>query len=281
MSLKQALRHWLRPTVLRTFDGATVKPDADPVPFLSASRTHVGLVRMVNEDRVLDCPQHGLWAVADGMGGHFAGDIAAEAAIAALQQLTQAGSIGAAEVEAALRSVDERLRRRARNGARLSGATIVVLLANSDHATILWAGDCRAYRLRHGRLEQLTRDHSVVQELLDAGAIDLDQASRHPQAHIVTRALGAGDTLRLDRISTDFATGDIYLLCSDGMPSSTALAKICSGGVGELGLLAGQLLDHALAGGGQDNISLVLVANDDTGRSMLKSDENDKSVQNG
>lgn len=265
MSLKQALAHWLRPTVLRAFNGATVEPEADPVYFRSASRTHVGLVRMVNEDRMLDCPQHGLWAVADGMGGHFAGDMAAEAAIAALQRLTRTESIGATDVEVALQSVNERLRHQARNGDRLSGATIVVLLANGNHVTILWAGDCRAYRLRNGHLEQLTRDHSVVQELLDAGAIDLDQASRHSQAHVVTRALGAGDTLRLDRISTDFETGDLYLLCSDGMPPSTASAGMLSKNIGELDSLADLLLDHALAEGGQDNISLVLVTDSHAG----------------
>jgi serine/threonine protein phosphatase PrpC len=261
MSLGRALAQWLRPAPRPAADPGVAEPDGrDQAQFPSASRTHVGRVRMINEDRVLDCPQHGLWAIADGMGGHSAGDIAAEAAIAALQQLTDKGPIDAAAIEAALQSVNQSLHRRTKGGARLSGATIVVMLATADRVTILWAGDCRAYRFRDGRLDQLTRDHSVVQELLDAGAIDAVQASRHPQAHVVTRALGAGDTLSLDRVAADVAPGDLFLLCSDGMPASpAALVDILSGDAGEIESAAGLLLDHALAAGGQDNISLVLV----------------------
>jgi len=264
MSLRQTLAHWLRPAPRPAAAQAAAEPEQPGLlPFRSASRTHVGRVRLINEDRVLDCPQRGLWAIADGMGGHSAGDIAAEAAISALQQLANAGPVEAAAVEAALQSVNRSLHRRTQNGARLSGATIVVLLATAERLTVLWAGDCRAYRLRDNRLHQLTRDHSVVQELLDAGAIDAEQASRHPQAHVVTRALGADDALKLDRVSADIAPGDLYLLCSDGMPSSVpALADILAGDLDQLDIPASRLLDHALAAGGQDNVSLVLVRKD-------------------
>jgi serine/threonine protein phosphatase PrpC len=229
-------------------------------PYRSASRTHVGRVRAINEDRILDCSERGLWAVADGMGGHAAGDIAAEAAIAALQQLAEEERVGADAVAEALGVVNSRLYSRMRDGAPMSGATIAAMVGSRDAMTILWAGDCRVYRLRDGWLRQLTRDHSVVQELIDAGAIDAAQAARHPHTHVVTRALGAAETIALGRITVDVAAGDLYLICSDGLHGSRAqIAEGLSHSNGPLDAAADRLLVQALHEGGQDNISLILI----------------------
>lgn len=251
MSLK-ALAGWLRPTPPQ---------DADPPEhhLRSVSRTHVGRVRAINEDRLLDMPEHRLWAIADGMGGHAAGDIAAEAAIAALERVALDGRIGADAIEAALARVNRQLHERTRQGAPMSGATVVAMFEWDGAITILWAGDCRAYRLRDGGLVQLTRDHSVVQELLDAGALDAGQAARHPQAHVVTRALGAGEEVLLDRAAGECRQGDRYLLCSDGLALTAARLRERMRTSAPPSAIAGGLIEDALLGGGNDNVSLILV----------------------
>ena len=133
------------------------------------------------------------------MGGHAAGDVAAEAAISALQRVALDGRTSAETIGTALGEVNRQLFDATRQGAPMSGATIVTMFERDGTVTILWAGDCRAYRLRDGRRAQLTRDHSVVQELVDSGALDRERAALHPQAHVVTRALGSAQELRLDR----------------------------------------------------------------------------------
>lgn len=249
----RALAGWLR---------QTAAPVADPAAchVCSASRTHVGRLRTINEDRVLDMSEHRLWAIADGMGGHAAGDAAAEAAIAALQDVALDGQVSVDSIGAALNGVNRHLYGRTRRGSPMSGATIVAMFEKDRLVTILWAGDCRAYRLRDGQLAQLTHDHTVVQELVDAGALDAAQAALHPQAHVVTRALGAAEDLLLDRATSDALAGDLFLLCSDGLISTPiALDRLIRSALGLLPPMADSLIAEALSCGGQDNISLALV----------------------
>src|SRR3954454_12296614 len=164
--------------------------------FLSHALTHVGLVRRRNEDACLDRRDIGLWAVADGMGGHEAGDVASGHIVAALGELDMSGDLDAraSACAARLTEVDAELRARAAmlGPAAVIASTVVVLLADDSEYACLWAGDSRLYRWYDGELRQLTIDHSRVQELVDAGLLAPEAAGGHPEAHIVPRALGGG-----------------------------------------------------------------------------------------
>lgn len=236
-------------------------PVADPpdAQRRSTSRTHVGLVRAINEDRVLDRPEAGLWAVIDGMGGHDAGDVAADTALRALDALATRGAPTCAEVEAALATVNETLYEAGRATGLIRGATAIVLLRDGARYRISWVGDCRAYRQHGEALAQLTRDHSVVQELIDAGQLSAEQALRHPRGNVVTRALGAAPTITVETISFAPAPGDLVLLCSDGLTRALS-GRPSLAWRPKLDDIADDLIASALASDGRDNISLVLIA---------------------
>jgi serine/threonine protein phosphatase PrpC len=253
MKLPPRLAGWFRA-------GSGTRPAAEartPRPPISVSRSHVGRVRMINEDRVFDSAAAGLWAIADGMGGHAAGDVAAQAVVSALHQLSESaepfdgGAIETALVEAG---------RRVHGTMSRSGSTVVALHIDGLRGTVLWAGDSRAYRLRDGRMERLTRDHSVVQDLIDAGAIRADQADRHPEAHVITRALGTAPDVAVDRRDIDVREGDLFLLCSDGLSRGCLDGTLSAALGGSIPDMADRLLARALEAGGNDNISLLLVA---------------------
>src|SRR5438067_7891873 len=168
--------------------------------FISHGLTHIGLVRQRNEDAFLDRPDLGpgigVWAVADGMGGHEAGDFASASIVTALGAIEPPNDLDSfAEAAAAeLDAVDHALRLRA---AKLGpyaviASTVVVLLAKEDEVAGLWAGDSRLYHWRSAGLRQLTRDHSKVQEMVAAGLLRPEQAAHHPHSNIVTRSVGGG-----------------------------------------------------------------------------------------
>ena len=228
------------------------KTRAAPGDVGSVSRSHVGRVRKVNEDRVLDRSDLGLWAVADGMGGHSAGDVAAETAIAELERWGERQE--EASLEAAMLRAHARLL--AVTGGK-GGTTLVAMVAAGGGAHVCWAGDSRAYLIRTGRLRQLTRDHSLVQQLLDAGLIDEPAARTHPQANVVTSALGTGVPPLIESVTIPVAPGDRVLLCSDGLSRSLQEADV--GGEIALPELADGLLAAAMERDGSDNASLVLV----------------------
>ena len=227
-------------------------------PVRSVSRSHVGRIRTINEDRVFDCAAAGLWAVADGMGGHRGGDLAAQIAIDELRYLVQRGiRITVAEVQVALASANTAIVRRNRDLGLDAGATMVVALLDGSTARIGWAGDSRAYLLRSGGAELLTQDHSVVQELVTAGLLTAEAADRHPQSNVVTRALGVGDAVEVDWVSVDLRKGDRLLLCSDGLSRSLRDADFAPASAIEQA--ADAMLADALRRDGADNISLVIV----------------------
>ena len=193
--------------------------------------THQGAVRSHNEDRFVSRPEIGLWAVADGAGGHEAGEVASGMIADAL------GSIpGALSAEETMTQVRMRMQathqalhvKAAAMGERATiASTVVALIARDGHFACLWAGDSRAYLLRDGAMTQITRDHSLVQALVDDGAITEDEAERHPQANVITRAVGAGtDALELDKVTGRLAAGDRFLLCSDGLCKTLAAGEI-------------------------------------------------------
>jgi serine/threonine protein phosphatase Stp1 len=224
--------------------------------------TDVGTVRQRNEDAFLCRDDLGLWAVADGAGGHGAGDVAAAESIAALASIP-AGLTAAellAQVRMRLQSVHRERRRQAAAGTgaeSLMATTIVVLLARSEHMACLWAGDSRAYRLRGGAFTRLTRDHSLVQELVDSGALAAEAMEGHPQANVVTRALGAGEEVELDKVLEVAEPGDVYLLCSDGLTKALSDEEIHA--TVAAASAAQDLVNQALRAGARDNVTAVVV----------------------
>jgi serine/threonine protein phosphatase PrpC len=234
------------------------------IPFVSHGLTHIGLVRQRNEDAFLDRPELGLWAVADGMGGHEAGDYASARIVAALDELVPPREFGGfiEGVAAQLREVDAELRARAaRLGpAAVIASTVVVLLAQGEEFAVLWAGDSRAYRWRNGECRQLTVDHSHVQELVEAGLLSAEAAASHPQSHIVTRAIGGG-RLEFGVLREPLVAGDRFLLCSDGLTNMVADADIANEiAAAPPRLAVERLLDRVLAAGAVDNATIVIVA---------------------
>ncbi len=194
--------------------------------FRSTAATHAGTVRPSNQDGFVNRPDLGLWAVADGAGGHEAGEVASWLVVAALDaippELPPAELL--AEVKLRLETAHKNLREEAarRGPGALIATTVVVLLAHEDYFACLWAGDSRAYLLRDGVLLQVTHDHSLVQDLVDSGAITEAAAENHPHANVVTRALGADlEEFSLDKQLGGLMPGDRLLVCSDGVTKGT------------------------------------------------------------
>ena len=241
-----------------------------PLRFESSAVTHVGMVRKVNEDAVLDQSGRGMWAVADGMGGHAAGDFASRTIVQTLSRLPPAPTISVyvRSVQTSLQHINELLRQEAARRERETiGATVAVLVAAADELACLWAGDSRLYRFRRPKLEQLTRDHSYVQELVDAGALSPEEAQRHPMGNVVTRAVGAHETLEVDAHPVITRPGDVLLLCTDGLSkvvSDDEIAQVLA--TRRPAEATRELVNLALLRGAPDNVSLVVVRVDvDTG----------------
>jgi protein phosphatase len=237
----------------------------------SASMSDVGLVRNINEDACLDMPQRGLWAVADGMGGHAAGDVASRMIIDALAALDVPASLAqfAAAARDALQTVNLRLRNEAASRrVRTIGSTVAACIASGRSCALLWAGDSRIYLYRDTSLQQLTRDHSQVEELRAQGYLTAEEARRHPAHHLITRAVGAADWLELDETRVDVRDGDVFLICSDGLTNEIedvgiALALTLAGG--DCGAAVHALVDMALREGGRDNVSVIVMRAADPG----------------
>lgn len=245
-----------------TMPGPSSRPPF-PGPYRSTSRSHVGRVRKVNEDRVLDRPDRALWAIADGMGGHRGGDIAAELAVAALRGLADdPAEITPATIRLALEEANGAIFERGAAVGGVIGSTIVALHIAEGEAHIFWAGDSRAYRGQGGVWRQVTRDHSLVQQLVDQGLIDEGQAAQHPQAHVITRALGVDAAVQIESLCCATAPGEMFLLCSDGLSRSLDLRMPADRRTPDEAV-ADQILAEALERDGSDNISFVLIAADE------------------
>lgn len=223
----------------------------------------MGGKRKINEDSLLARPEIGLWVVADGMGGHAAGDVASNAVVHPLAQLEPPAVLAdyVDAVEGLFMSVNQQLRDYANDqlGGRTVGSTVVSLILSQRTGICLWAGDSRLYRLRNGQLTRLSRDHSAVQEMVEAGAITQAEADRHPKSNVITRAVGGAEHLYVDAAVFAPEAGDTYLLCSDGLYNEVAEDSIRR----KLALDAeegtAKLIDEALQNGGRDNISVVIV----------------------
>lgn len=226
----------------------------------SAAATSKGNVRSHNEDSVLDRPDVGLWVVADGMGGHNAGDVASSMIVHALASVTRHATPSAQldDVEDRLQAVNDELYRSAIvNRCGTSGSTIVALLAFERHCLSIWAGDSRSYRCRDGAIEQITRDHSEAQELRDAGP---GVTRPFVDSNVITRAVGGSQELFLDIELRELRSHDRYLLCSDGLYrelSEADMAHHLTGNDPEGACKA--LMKQALGGTCSDNVSAVVV----------------------
>ncbi|NVZ71000.1 PP2C family protein-serine/threonine phosphatase [Pseudomonas costantinii] len=202
-----------------------------PMHWRSAGRTQRGQSRPRNEDAFLDCPQKGCWAVADGMGGHQDGDVASRWVISSLASLSAQGSLDQ-RVSAARQSLQGVNRRLGIAGAPTAspdatrGSTVVALLLEEGRAVCLWAGDSRCYLWREQRLYQLSRDHSLLQRLMDERQLSAVQAQAHPDARALTRAIGARAPLHLDVLELSTRPGDVFLLCSDGLYQALSHADL-------------------------------------------------------
>lgn len=222
----------------------------------STARSHVGAVRRINEDRVFDWAEGGLWAVIDGMGGHRGGDVAAQSVIDALRALQNVSLPQPALVLAALAEANRAIFSRNADYGEQAGATVVAMSVYGTAVHIAWAGDSRCYRIRGTSVQLLTRDHSVVQELVDANLLTAEAAARHPQANVVTRALGVERSCEPECRLVEFRAGDRFLLCSDGLSRSLEDADLIGGSIDAL---SDALVAKAMDRDGADNISLVLV----------------------
>jgi serine/threonine protein phosphatase PrpC len=253
------------------------KPSAPPsFRLASAAATHAGKVRKVNEDAFLERPDLGLWAVADGVGGAAQGDRASRLVVEALGRVhaPAAAAPFLAEVCDRLKSVNGQLQQEAaaHGGDRLSASTVVALLAFGQHFACAWAGDSRLYLLRDYRLQQISRDHSEVQEMVDRGMLTPEQARTHPHANVVTRAVGAHDNLVIDMVQDRLRRDDVFLLCSDGLTKMLEDREIAAllGGDRPIEIAVEMLLDAALERGASDNVTVVgvqLVAMAETAQS--------------
>ena len=230
----------------------------------SAAVTDVGTVRKVNEDAFLDRPEAGLWAVADGMGGHQSGDVASGLVIRALS-----GVDTLAEREALLQDLRQRLisandalirLAEERTDGGVIGTTVAIFIGFEGQAICLWVGDSRIYLCRNGTLKQLTRDQSQVEELIKLGLLDREEAEQHPASNVITRAIGADPELKVDLVSGALQAGDTYLLCSDGLNKDVSHDQIAAllqqGGSAEA---AQSLIACALEHGARDNVTAVVV----------------------
>jgi serine/threonine protein phosphatase PrpC len=205
-----------------------------------------------------------LWAVADGAGGHERGDYASSRVIAALRQVNPAlsGLRLVEEVKRSLAEINREVRAKAATIGpnALIGSTVAVLLIWDDQSCCLWAGDSRLYRMRAGRLRQLSRDQSHVQDLVDRGEISPEAAAAHPMANIVTNLIGAFDRLVLEERRDRLQPSDIMLLCSDGLSgvlTEAEIAEILTGS--PVQEAADRLIERALDQGARDNVSAVVV----------------------
>lgn len=241
--------------------------ESNPFRWTSASRSHAGRVREVNEDACLEQPGRGLWAVADGMGGHSLGEFASRLAIRSLADLPPPQNLKQYVVLALdrLQGANRRLRdEAARRDVQVIGTTIAALLVSQRECACLWAGDSRIYLYRNGRLRQLTRDHSELEAVRSRRARKTDDTLHLPPSNVITRALGAEDTIEIDCETIEVLDGDVFLLCSDGLSNEVADAAI------EHTLLPGncqqasqELLELALEHGGRDNITAVVARAED------------------
>lgn len=225
-----------------------------------AALTDVGRVRAHNEDALLCCAPLNLWAVADGMGGHQRGEVASALALQELRRQVRHGATLPAAIGAAHAAILTEAATEA--GSQGMGTTLVAVRFSAADFQLAWVGDSRAYRIGAGRIEQLSRDHSWVQLMVDAGRLSSAEARQHPRRNQVTHCLGQTDgEPQIDSLSGQLEPGELLLLCSDGLSGELdddEILRLCSTAP-TLEALVATLVEAAREHGGRDNISCIVL----------------------
>ena len=231
--------------------------------FDTGAVSHAGRVRSHNEDNLVTLPEHGLWAVADGMGGHQNGAMASAIVAASLAAIGSAAS--AAELldrlERGVLEANAELRRKIRehDGATM-GATLAVLLTHGRHFACVWCGDSRIYLVRGGRITQVSRDHTEAQDMIERGLLTAEEARTWPRRHVITRAIGVHDRPELEIDHGELEGGDVFVLCSDGLTDHVRDEEILRATVtADAQAACDALLALTLERGATDNVTLIVV----------------------
>jgi serine/threonine protein phosphatase PrpC len=236
--------------------------------FKSGAATHVGKVRQHNEDSFLVLAKSGVWAVADGMGGHTAGDVASHTVVEELRRISEPSSASEllASFEEGVVAANNRLKElSASRGSVTIGTTVAALLIYREFFACVWAGDSRIYRARESRIEQLSVDHTEVQQLVESGAITAEQARSWPSRNVITRAIGADDSPELEMLHGTLEPGDAFILCSDGLTNHVSDQEILTAVLRNSPQAAcDDLIDLTLDRGATDNVTVVVVRFDPT-----------------
>ena len=226
--------------------------------------TNVGKIREYNEDSLLQRSEAGMWAVADGMGGHHAGDVASQMIVNTLDKVHEGQPLHRFidDIENRLILVNEKLIKKADESyiPITIGSTVAIMVACGHFCVYLWAGDSRLYRQRDGELRQLTTDHSQVQHYIELGLINPAEASKHPHRNIITRAVGATKKFFLDMDIQEIRPSDRYLLCSDGLNKHVMDAEIediLREGATEV--ICWELIELTLLRGASDNVTAIII----------------------
>jgi protein phosphatase len=201
----------------------------EPNPFVSGSSTDVGCVRRENEDSYLVLPERGVFAVADGMGGHEAGSLASAAVVDSLRSIDEPATVDAllAQCRDRLSRANRQLLEIAdRRGGKVIGATVAALLAWEGYYACVWSGDSRIYLVRHGEIQQVSQDHTEVAELVAEGILSAEEARTWPRRNVVTRAVGVRMELDLDVVQGVLEKGDTFVICSDGLTAHVTDGEI-------------------------------------------------------
>ncbi|MDH5711603.1 MAG: protein phosphatase 2C domain-containing protein [Gammaproteobacteria bacterium] len=252
-------------TIRRQSDESSSSDEIIPLTVLSHSLTDVGRKRLHNEDSFYSSDEKCLWFVADGMGGHNAGDFASQSLVNDVEAFyTPADSIddSVIKLEETIQQTNLNLIKRASNinDDTIIGATIALFISKDNQGVILWAGDSRIYRIRSGSIEQLTTDHSLVNDMIEQNLIELNEAESHPDKNKITRAVGYDKDLVLAYRKLAIQPGDRYILCSDGLSKELSDEDILAiAGNGSTATTNQALMQKALEKGGRDNITTITI----------------------
>jgi serine/threonine protein phosphatase Stp1 len=228
----------------------------------SYSRTHEGRVRTHNEDSYVARDDGGLWAVADGMGGHEGGEWASGRIVGELGgvDLDMGFEDTCEEAVQAVVAANKQILAEGKKRGKSMGSTLVMLVIEDKKYAVLWAGDSRAYLMRDGRLERLSRDHTQVQEMVARGLMTPEQAKGHPMGHVLSRAVGVQKEVEVDRAEGEIQPGDIFLLCSDGLHGVMGDEAIAAHFAREAPDAAlDKLIDLTLEKGAPDNVTGIAI----------------------
>ena len=245
---------------------STQSPSQPQYKWVSAAATDVGRIRQINEDAYLERGDVLLWAVADGMGGHHAGDVASNTVIEILDEtentIPTPLSAYVEVIEDKIITANDQLIQLAREHKdnRTIGSTVVAMIAADEHCALLWAGDSRAYRCRNNECVQLTRDHSQVEEMVQQGLLLPEEAEEHPASNVITRAVGASEKIYVDVDIVQTQPDDTFLLCSDGLNkhvSDTEINEILQ--LSNIEEIPTKLVETTLNRGAIDNVTVIVI----------------------